>query len=146
MTRSPRNGHGRLPNRRAKEADRGSNGMLNAIAGAFTSRAAGPAASAVAVVLAVALAVSWSTAEARRTALERRIADLTVQAERSRSLMKAQLAACQAATQPQRLMQATYGPAPKAGEARRLLEREPEGIDACARMESADRAVLSNLK
>ena len=30
--------------------------------------------------------------------------------------------------------------------ARQLLEQAPEGIDACARMESADRAVLSNLK
>jgi hypothetical protein len=29
---------------------------------------------------------------------------------------------------------------------RQLLAQGPEGIDACARMESADRAVLSNLR
>jgi hypothetical protein len=120
--------------------------MLSALAAVFTSRAAGPVASAIALGLAVALGVSWSNWRGREAVLERKLTELSVQAERSRALMKAQLAACHAANDPQRLMQATYGPAPQAGDARRLLEREPEGIDACARMESADRAVLSNLK
>ena len=120
--------------------------MLRVFSEAITSRAAGPVATALAAGLAVALAASWSGWEAKQAGLERRITELTVQAERSRALMKAQLAACHAAADPQRVTRAAYGVAPADGDARRLLEREPEGIDACARMESADQAVLSNLK
>ena len=121
--------------------------MLSWLKGAITSRAAGPVATAVAAALAVVLAASWLSWDASRAGLEARIAELTRQAERSQSLWKAQLAACHAAAGPRTLTDASFA-APAAGgeDARRLLERQPEGIDACARMESADRAVLSNLK
>jgi hypothetical protein len=122
--------------------------MLKAVGRAITSRAAGPIAVAVAVALAVALAVSTAGWEAKRAGFERRIAELTRQGERSQALMKAQLAACHAAADPQRrVTEATFADArANGGGAQRLLERQPEGIDACARMESADQAVLSNLK
>lgn len=116
--------------------------MLKALAAALTSRAAGPIASAVALALAVALAVTASGWEARRAGYEQRIAELTRQSERSQALIRAQLAACHAATgDPRRVTQTDY-----ADGAQGLLARQPQGIDACARMESADEAVLSNLK
>ena len=116
--------------------------MLKAVGRAITSRAAGPIASALAVALAVALASGMAGWEAKRAGFERRIAELTRQGERSQALLKAQLAACHAVADPRRLTEATY---PGSG-ARRSLDGQPEGIDACARMESADEAVLSNLK
>lgn len=119
--------------------------MLKALAAALTSRAAGPIAAVAALALAVVLAVCASGWQAQRAGYERRIADLTRQSERSQALMRAQLAACHAATgDPQRLTETGYAGARDGAQG--LLERRPQGIDACARMESADEAVLSNLK
>ena len=120
--------------------------MLKSLAAILTSRLAGPIALTAALLLAVALAGSWSAWEAQRAGYERRIAELTRQGERNQAQMTAQLAACHAAADPRRLTDAAYAAAPAGGGAKRLLERQPEGIDACARMESADQAVLSNLK
>jgi hypothetical protein len=120
--------------------------MLKAVGRAITSRAAGPIASGVAFVLAVALATATVGWEAKRAGFERRIAELTHQGERSQALMKAQLAACHAAADPRRLTEATYADARQNGGGAHRLDQQPEGIDACARMESADEAVLSNLK
>lgn len=121
--------------------------MLSWLKGAITSRAAGPIAAVVAAALAVVLAASWLSWEASRAGYEARIADLSRQAERSQSLWKAQLAACHASSGSQRVATASAAVAPASGEdPAELLERQPEGIDACARMESADQAVLSNLK
>jgi hypothetical protein len=118
-------------------------GMLKRFTESMTSRAAGPVATAVAVGLAVTLALSSSAWQARRLALETRIAELTQQSERSQSLLKAQLTACHAAAGgDQRLTRAALT---RDADPQRLLDG-PEGIDACARMESADQAVLSNLK
>ena len=115
--------------------------MLKTLGAIITSRAAGPAASAIAVALAAVLAFAWSGWEARQAELTEQIVTLTQQVERSQAL-KAELAACHAAGgDPSRLTEAAYAP----GEPGKLLEG-PEGIDACARMENADRAVLSNLK
>lgn len=107
----------------------------------------GPIATAVAFALAVGLGVAAAGWEAERAAYEARIATLTRSASLAESGLRTELATCRSnnATQP------VFDPA-KAAQAqtsvaaRRLLERQPEGIDACARMESADRAVLSNLK
>jgi hypothetical protein len=120
--------------------------MLNTLVRLMTHRAAGPVASALAVALAGALAVNVSARGVERQAYEARIAELARNAERSQALWRAQLTACHAAGETQRLTRTAYPAGAAAGDARQLLERQPEGIDACARMESADQAVLSNLK
>ncbi len=107
----------------------------------------GPIATAVAFALAVGLGVASSGWKSERSAYEARIATLTQSAAVSASGLRAELASCRATN----LAPPVFDPAKvaRAGTpvaARRLLERQPEGIDACARMESADRAVLSNLK
>lgn len=130
--------------------------MTGTVRRALTSRMTGPIASVVALVMGTLLALSWTAWQAERTMLERRISQLTQQAERSQALWKAQLSACHAAAGAERLTHADYE-APNAAkggakggaggdDARRLLSEQPEGIDVCARMESADQAVLSTLK
>jgi hypothetical protein len=97
------------------------------------------------VVLAIALAVSLAAASRERAGLRARISEITQQNARSQAVWKAQLSACQAATSPRPMLQ-TGGPTRGDEAAQRLLAQGPEGIDVCARMESADQAVLSTLK
>lgn len=107
----------------------------------------GPIATATAAVLAVALGVAQVAWQGERDQYEARIAELSQAAERRQSSLRTELAACHAAGEARELTEAEYAAAGKTPEgARRLLEQQPAGIDACARMESADRAVLSNLK
>ena len=121
--------------------------MLAGLRQLLMSPATGPVALAIAVTLAVALGVSASAWQAERAGYERRIAEMTRASERAQQRLRTQLTACHAAGRAREVMEAEFaarGPSPDG--ARRLLEDQPEGIDACARMESADRAVLSNLK
>lgn len=120
--------------------------MLAVLRQALMSPMTGPIALAVALMLAVALGVSASQWEAEAARYEARIRELTQASERAETGFRTELAACRAAgaAREKAAGYAAAGGAP-AG-ARRLLEQQPEGIDACARMESADRAVLSNLK
>ncbi|WP_293905095.1 hypothetical protein [Phenylobacterium sp.] len=107
----------------------------------------GPVATAIAMALAVALGVASAGWETRRARYEARIVELSQAAERNQVSLRTELASCRAAGEARQLTAAEYaakGPPPDG--AKRLLEQQPEGIDACARMESADRAVLSNLK
>lgn len=133
-------------------ASYGAQTMTGTLRRSLTSRAAGPIASVAALGMAALLAVSWTGWQAERAALQNRIAELTQQSERSQALWRAQLSACHAAAGAERLTEAAYEPREeaKAGDpkdaARRLLTEQPEGIDVCARMESADQAVLSTLK
>ena len=120
--------------------------MLSLLRHALMSPVTGPIATACAVALAVALGVSSAGWEAKRAAYEARIVELSQGAERTQMTLRSELAACHAVGTA-RQTEATYAAAGKTPEgARRLLAQEPAGIDACARMESADRAVLSNLK
>jgi hypothetical protein len=120
--------------------------MSNTLVRLMTHRAAGPVASALALALAGALAVDVSARGVERHAYEARLVELARNADRAQALWKAQLTACHAAGETQRVVRADYPAGAAPGDARQLLERQPEGIDACARMESADQAVLSNLK
>ena len=107
----------------------------------------GPIATAVAFALAVGLGVASAGWESERAGYEARIAALSQSAAVSASGLRAELASCRATDQtPPAFDPANVAPAGTSVAARRLLEQQPEGIDACARMESADRAVLSNLK
>lgn len=106
----------------------------------------GLVATAVAFTLAVTLGLIAGGWEDERMAYEARIASLREASSRVERGLRRDLATCQATAHARPASPAddearTGTPA----SARRLLERQPEGIDACARMESADRAVLSNL-
>lgn len=119
--------------------------MLTTLRYLLASPVTGPIATAVAVALAVTLGlaqVAWSAREAR---YQDRIAVLVRLADRQQAGLRTELASCQAARIAQRASPAPAATAPTLAQARRLLAQQPEGIDACARMESADRAVLSNL-
>ncbi len=119
--------------------------MFGTLRAALMSPLTGPIATGIALALAAALGVSASARDAERAAYEARIETLQAQAERTREGLKAELATCHAlrAARPA----GADGPAGEPSDgARRLLQQQPEGIDACARMESADRAVLGNLR
>jgi hypothetical protein len=118
--------------------------MLAGLRHVLTSSVTGPVATAVALALAVALGLASNNWDGQRARYEARIAELTRSSERAQASLRTQLAACHAAGDVRRVTEAGYTQKP--GGARQLLEQAPEGIDACARMESADRAVLSNLK
>jgi biopolymer transport protein ExbB/TolQ len=122
--------------------------MLAGLRHALMSPVTGPIAIAVAFALAVALALATSSWEQQRQQYEQRVAQLELAAHQSQATLRAELVACRAAGEQRRVAEeAVYAQRPPTPEgARRLLEQQPEGIDACARMESADRAVLSNLK
>ena len=119
--------------------------MLTGLRQVLMSPVTGPVATAIAVAIAAAFGVSSSNWKSQQARYEARIIELTESSERAQANLRTQLAACHAAGDARRLMEAsTSGKRP--GGARQLLEQQPEGIDACARMESADQAVLSNLK
>jgi hypothetical protein len=122
--------------------------MLAGLRYVLTSSVTGPVATAIAVALAFVLGIASSNWEAQRTRYEARISELTQASERVQASLRTQLAACHAVGDARRLAEANYAAKRTGGGggARRLLEQQPEGIDACARMESADQAVLSNLK
>jgi hypothetical protein len=114
-------------------------------AGALMARMGTTGLLALSVVLAIALAASLAGWSHERAELQGRIAALTQQGARTQAVWKAQLAACHAASGPPQAVRAT-GAVQGDDAARRLLAQGPEGIDVCARMESADQAVLSTLK
>ena len=120
--------------------------MLAGIRRTLMSPVVGLIATAVALTLAVTLGVAAGGWENERAIYEARISTLREASGRLATDLRTALATCEAAAQvlvaPS--SDALTSPLTTAG-ARRLLERAPEGIDACARMESADRAVLSNL-
>ncbi|MBL8552776.1 MAG: hypothetical protein JNL41_00755 [Phenylobacterium sp.] len=120
--------------------------MLAGLRQALMSPVTGPIATAIAFTLAVGYGVSASTWKAEKAGYERRIADLTQASDKAQGDLRNELAACHAAGAARQVATSDYVAAATPDGARRLLERRPEGIDACARMESADRAVLSNLK
>lgn len=106
----------------------------------------GGVAVASAISLAVALGVMSSGWNAERARYEARIAELTHASEKAEASFRMELASCQAAGAARQVPDQRVAAADTPAGARRLLEQGPEGIDACARMESADQAVLSNLK
>ena len=121
--------------------------MLAAFRAILMSPVTGLVASGVAVALATALGVLANDWQSQRADYETRIADLSRAATEVRLNLQSELSACHSAREAQSVEIAAYVPRPAvSAHARRLLERKPEGIDACARMESADQAVLSNLK
>jgi hypothetical protein len=119
--------------------------MLAPITKALTSRAAGPAATAVAAVLAVLLAVNWASAAQTQDKLEGRIAQLNSQLNASRAAFVPDGRA-PAGLESARVDGGTLPGAAGDKAAHKLLTEPPAGFDDCARMQSADDAVLSSLK
>ena len=119
--------------------------MLAPVLKALTSRIAGPVASTLTAVLAVLLALSWTSAAQTKARLEGRIAELSrqVHAPAVTTVAGAPAGLELARTAGPALAAA---PAPAATDAERLLTVPPAGFDDCARMQSADEAVLASLK
>jgi hypothetical protein len=122
--------------------------MPSAISRVFSHRVAAPLASLLAVVLAVALALTIGQARQEEAFLKQRIVALSAQ---DTSQLQAQLTSCRATVK-------TFGQALAVTHARTtqvsnghvtaadLVGNPPAGFDVCARMESADQAVLNSLK
>ena len=121
--------------------------MLRVLRQALMSPVTGPIATAVAIALAVALGVNQADWESRRLRYEARILQLSLAAAQTQSSLRDEIAACHAAGRAGQAPDTKVAVADGTPDgARRLLEHGPAEIDACARMESADHAVLSNLK
>jgi len=117
--------------------------MLAPVYHALTSRHAGPLASMAALFLALALAATLTAARRTETDLQARLAQLDHRAQTLAAAWRAKAAACEAARPLQAAAPATPG---VERIAERLASQPPPGFDACARMESADAAVLGALK
>jgi hypothetical protein len=120
--------------------------MLRTMLQAFTSPAAGPVGFAVALVMCALLIASTVAAERNEAALRARIATLTAENLRNGVALHARLAACEGGPADLARTRAANAALSPEERARRLAAREPQGFDVCARMESADRAVLETLK
>lgn len=128
--------------------------MLGGIARVINHRRAGPVATGVSLVLAVALAVTGFRAHERERFLKARIDGL---AAHDASQLQAELVSCRATVKSYAAEAAAARPAPAAPGlqvaavrdrnklAAELVSTPPAGIDVCARMESADRAVMKTL-
>lgn len=111
----------------------------------LAGRLAGLASLVLNVALVIALVASVMAWRRESADLRGRVAEVTQQAASAQAVWKAQLAAC-SAPPPTEQVTRTGVDVSSDEAARRLLARGPEGVDVCARMESADQAVLSTLK
>lgn len=133
--------------------------MFSGITRLITHKRAGVFAGAIAIGLAGALAVTTLQARAREDFLRARIAAL---ASHDAAQLEAELVSCRAtvktyateltnatASQPRPGLHAGVEVASTAGDrnklAAQLVSSPPQGFDVCARMESADRAVMKTL-
>ena len=119
--------------------------MLATLIQAFTSRLAGPIGFALALLLCGLLVATASTAARTEALLRARVAQLSEENQKTGAVLHARLAACEGAGGG---AAARVAGAETSAEvrARRLTGTGPPGFDVCARMESADRAVLETLR
>jgi len=120
--------------------------MFRTVVQAFTNPVAGPVGFVLAIAMCGLLWVTSYSAQRNEAALRHRIAALYAENQRNGLALHARLAACEGAPADlarRRLADANLTPEERA---RRLAANEPVGFDVCARMESADRAVLETLK
>jgi Tfp pilus assembly protein PilX len=119
--------------------------MLRTLMRAFMSPVAGPVGFALALAMCGLLVVTVLAAQRNEQALQARIAALTVENQRNAVVLHARLAACEGGPADVAARAASVSATPEE-RAQRLTGTEPVGFDVCARMESADRAVLESLK
>jgi len=121
--------------------------MFRRLFQAFTHPAAGPLGFGLSLVLCALLVGTALSAARTETQLRARIAQLSAQDARTGAVLHAKLAACEGALPgPVDPQTGKMQVASVAARAARLAGREPQGFDVCARMESADRAVLETLR
>lgn len=123
--------------------------MKSAAIQILTRPAAGPAFAALSLALAVALGFSLAESHRSRTILVERTLELSRALDAERSAAALQSASCPSAgaAQPDAIRIADRAPSPDAAAvAARLTAEPPAGFDGCARMESADQAVLATLR
>ena len=119
--------------------------MFRTLIQAFTSPVAGPIGFALAIVMCGLLVATSLTAAHNEAALRARVGELSAQNMRTGAVLHARLAACEGAQPGVPPSAATATPATAQARAERLAG-SPVGFDVCARMESADRAVLETLR
>jgi hypothetical protein len=120
--------------------------MFRTVLQAFMSPVAGPTGFVLAIALLAMLATSVYSAQHTEAALRSRITELTNENARNQIALHARLAACESApADADKTRQAIANLTPEQ-RAQRLSDASPQGFDVCARMESADRAVLETLK
>lgn len=118
--------------------------LLRTLHDAFTNPVAGPVGFALALAMCALLVVTSVAAQRNEAYLRSRIDALTAENQRNGLALHARLAACEGAPADlarRRLATANLTPEERA----QRLAGEPVGFDVCARMESADRAVLESL-
>src|SRR5437764_9267751 len=119
--------------------------MFRTVVQAFTSPVAGPVGFALSLAMCAMLVVTVISAERNEATMQARISALTVENQRNGIALHARLAACEGG--PADLARTRAANAALTPEQRaERLAREPAGFDVCARMESADRAVLETLR
>ena len=112
---------------------------------ALTGRWLALAALIATVALGLALTATSLSAARTEAALRHQIAELVRQNRQAGALWGAKLASCETAgnASPGRVTNAALSPTERA---RELARKSPAGFDVCARMESADQAVMETLK
>ena len=119
--------------------------MLRTFLQALTSPVAGPVGFALSVAMCAMLVATVIAAGQNEAAMRARIQALTAENQRNGVALHARLAACEGG--PADLARIRTANASLTPEQRaQRLTGEPAGFDVCARMESADRAVLETLK
>jgi predicted component of type VI protein secretion system len=120
--------------------------MFRTLLQAFVSPVAGPVGFILALAMCGLLVDTVYNAETREADLRGQIAQLSVQAQRNAIALHARLAACEATPVTLDQRRADNARLTPEQRAQRLAANSPQGFDVCARMESADRAVLETLK
>jgi Tfp pilus assembly protein PilX len=119
--------------------------MLRTFVQAFTSPVAGPVGFALSIAMCAMLVVTAIAAQRNETFMRARIEALTVENQRNGVALHARLAACEGGPADLARIRTANGAMTPEQRAQRLTG-EPAGFDVCARMESADRAVLETLR
>ena len=119
--------------------------MSNPLMRVITSPWAGLVAMVMVIVLGLALIATSLTAARTETALRGRIAAMAAENRQTAAVWGAKLAACEVGA-VQNGSRVTAAALSNEARAKELAKNAPAGFDVCARMESADRAVLETLK
>ena len=120
--------------------------MIRNLLQAFMSPVAGPVGFVLALAMCGMLVATTIVAQQNEATLRARIAVLTAQNVKNEMVLHARLAACEGGPADLARSRLSNAKATTDERAQRLTGREPVGFDVCARMESADRAVLESLK
>ena len=119
--------------------------MFRTLIQAFTSPVAGPVGFALAITMCAMLVVTAVAAQRNEALMQARIAALTAENQRNGVALHARLAACEGGPADVARNRATNAGLSIDQRARKL-SGAVVGFDVCARMESADRAVLETLR